>query len=166
MFPTLFKYPGFFSGLLHTCFSIKEIKNLLYCGGILYNHTVATTDPHGRNMTWLCARRNKLIFLSCLPWSCTEKSIRFQYCCRAIIFSRALFGDALSLWNILASLGHFAQLLLSILKSQATNHWHSPPSLGTKPPHTTEAADKNASIDPQLLSSIRTGIVRSFLSCS
>lgn len=40
-----------------------------------------------------------------------------------------------------------------------------PPSLCTKPPQTTEAADKNASIDPQLLSSIRTWMISRFLSC-
>lgn len=99
----LFYYYFFFT----YWFEHKRNEELALSWRHLHNHAAATTHPHGK-MTRCCAQWNTLIFLSCLPWSCTGKSIRFQYCCRAIIFSRALFGGALSLENILASLGHFS----------------------------------------------------------
>lgn len=86
---------------------IINANNFLYFDNVVYCHTATTAEPHDRNMASLYAKWSMLIFLFCLPWSCTEKSIRFQYCCRAIIFSRALSSTILSLKH----LPHFDYIL-------------------------------------------------------
>lgn len=66
-------------------FEHKRNEELALSWRHLHNHAAATTHPHGKT-TRCCAQWNTLIFLSCLPWSCTENPLGFNTAAGQLFF--------------------------------------------------------------------------------